>query len=303
MSQNNSDELAAVVADLQLQIQALERRLGKHSSKNRTRTIVAFISLVLLFIAGGLVAHLTDSLGFTLRQYMDYSSPHVVPPPLGTMVRWQRRNPPDAPLGSTNQILSLIAEANQTNSHTWPLYIQLSATDAVNATQATSGSVGAYVRAFNRSIGSPWLAAYHSEIYHGFTALGGQQVEAAGTSILYNGEMLTKSRHGVTIGLNLQNTPDSTGSATHAINIQSANNVATWQNGLHFDGHGVVGNVGVNFDGARFQSMGIDLADNSLKLNANQRVYLDATGKTYISYNTAVGRIEFVRAGQRVGVW
>ena len=301
MSDSQKD-LIASIRNLESRIESLELAASRQKVGSRRNLTVA-MAMALVLVAGAGLGHLADSKGATLLQFMDYSSPHVVPPPLDTMVRWQRRDVENAPVGSTNQIISLIADANQKNSHTWPLYIQLAATSSPDATQATSGSVGAYVRAFNRSAGSPWVTGYHSELYHGYASITGPQVEANGTSILYNGEMLTKSRHGVTIGLNLQNTVDSTGPATHAINIQAANALATWQNGIHFDGRGVAGNVGINFDVARFQNMGIDLGDNSIKLNAGQKIYLDSTGKTYLWCNTGASRIEIVRAGQRVAAW
>jgi hypothetical protein len=299
----SQSSLETELAELRSKIEQLEGQLARRRVSAVRRVVTMTIVVALLVGGGAVFAHLADSQGAALQQYMDYSTPHITAPPLDSMVRWGRRDIVNAQPGFTNQILSLIADANQKNSHTWPLYIQLSATNSPEATLQSSGSVGAYVRAFNRSTGSPWVAGYHSEIYHGFTALGGQQVEANGTSILFNGEMLTKSQHGLTVGLNLQNTVDSTGPATHAINIQAANATATWQNGIHFDGAGVVGNTGINFDNAKFQKQGINLGDNSIALNAGQRVYLDASGKTYLSYNPAISKIELVRAGQRVGTW
>jgi len=288
------------IALLEQRINALEQTMARKLRAVRwaALSIVAAFGIVTATV---LVAQ-TDA-GKALFQVMDFSTPPVSAPPLDASVRWERRDPVNAKQGDTNALLALIADANQRNSNTWPLYIQLNATTDPNATVATSGNVGAYVRAFNRSAGSPWLAAYHSEIYHGFTSLGGQQVETNGTSILFNGELLSKSSHGVTIGLNLQNTPDSTGPGTYAINIQSANPVATWRNGIHFDGAGTVGDVGINFANAHFASLGMDLGNNSLRLNGGQRIFLDQSSAVYLTYNAQARQVQLVKSGKTVAVW
>ena len=118
-------------------------------------------------------------------------------------MRWDRVDPPGVAAGYTNQILALISEATQTNSYTWPLYIQLNGTNSPSANMNSSQNVGATVRAFNRSTGSPWLTGFHSEVFHGRDGITSATVAANGTSILYNGELTTNSAGGVTIGLNL----------------------------------------------------------------------------------------------------
>jgi hypothetical protein len=291
-------QMAAETTSLRSALCALPSRARQSRVSHRA----TFAMLLVMLIAGAAFGHFADSPGEVLRQFMDFSTPHVTPPPLDTMVRWQRRDRENALLGQTNQIVSLIADASQQNSHTWPLYIQLAGTTNPNATLNSSQSVGSTVRGFNRSTGSPWMAGHHSEIYHGFTALDGQQVETQGTSILFNGEFTVRSAHGAAIGLNLQNTPLSTSPALHAINIQSTSATANWQNGIHFEGSGTAGNTGINFDAAQY-TLGINLADNSLRLNAGQKVMLDSTGNTYLWYNPAVAKVQVVRSSVVVATW
>jgi len=46
--------------------------------------------------------------------------------------------------------------------------------------------------------------------------------------------------------------------------------------------------------------MGLDLADNSIRLNGNQKVILEKSGGAYLWYNSSSGRIEIVRGGSVV---
>jgi hypothetical protein len=295
-------EASALISALERRIAILEAGQPRRLSRVPLRISALSLAIVAIFTAGAALAHLADPTGEVLRQFMDFSSPHVTPPPLDTMVRWQRRDRENALLGQTNQIVSLIADANQRNSHTWPLYIQLSGTTDPNATANSSQSVGSTVRAYNRSTGSPWLAGHHSEIFHGLTGLDGQQVETNGTSILFNGELTARSQHGRTIGLNLQNTPQSTASGSEAINIQSGSATAIWQNGIHFEGTGIAGNIGINFDTAHY-NMGLDLANNSVRLNAGQKIILEKFGTIYLWYNPTTLKVELVKGGHPVATW
>jgi hypothetical protein len=308
---HNEDEVSR--ANMMATIDALQCRIAALERKSNLRAVVArkywlvpsFIAVAM--VCGVAAAQLHIVKNMSLLQFMDFSTPAVTPPPLDTSVRWQRRDPVNTPLGNTNQILSLIADANQRNSYTWPLYIQLSGTTDPNADIHTSQSVGSTVRAFNRSTGSPSVIGHHTEIYHGMTAipaLGGHQVEANGTSVMFNGELTTNSNHGRTVGLNLQNTPASTAPGTDAINIQSTSPSAIWQNGVHFESPGapIAGNIGINFDAAHY-NMGIDLAENSLRLNAGQKIYLEKFSQVFIWYNPATARIELMKSGQLVAAW
>ncbi|HZI10674.1 MAG TPA: hypothetical protein VE153_09820, partial [Myxococcus sp.] len=257
-----------------------------------------------LLVAGVAFAHLADSSGEVLRQWMDLSSPHVTAPALDTMVRWQRRDPEGVAAGYTNEILSLITDSNQQNSYSWPLYIELRGTTHPGATQASSQSVGATVRMFNRSTGSPWQVGFHSEVGHGRNGLDfGPLVDAHGTSILFNGEVRSYTTNGRTVGANLQctYTDGSSKPCNRAINIQSTSATTYWQDGIYFDSGSsyTAGNIGVNFGDARF-NMGLDLANNSMRLNAGQRIYLERFGTAYMWFNQGTNRIELVRGGSVV---
>lgn len=261
----------------------------------RLRRSLAGVAVSAGFLFVGVASAITSS-GINLTQFMNFSSATVPVPPLDTSVRWARHDPPTLEAGYTNQLLSLISESSQTNSYTWPLYIQLAATDSPSATQLTSQSTGATVRAFQRSTGSPWVSGYHSELFHGLNGLGGPTVATNGTSILFNGELTRKASTGKTIGLNLQNTIGSAGQGTHAIQIQPG--PMGWSNGIYFEAGGT-GNIGINYDQASF-GMGIDLGNNSLRMNADQKVVLEAFGQVFIRYNSSNGRVEIVKGGSTV---
>lgn len=281
------------IIELSERVASMEAALAEAASRARRfrrRAVVTGLCASVL-ISGTAMAFTSG--GAALAQFMSFSSPSAAVPALDTSVRWDRVDPPGTGVGYTHQVVSLITEATQTNSYAWPLYIQLTGTNSPNATQASSQSVGATVRAFNRSTGSPWLTGFHSEVFHGKDGLNGATIAAKGTSILYNGELTTYTGSGTTIGLNLQNTGSSTTPGSHAINIQPGQR--GWMNGIHFDS-GAVGNIGINFDAARY-NMGIDLGDNSVRMNANQRMYLERFGSVYLQFNSSTNRVEIVRSG------
>jgi hypothetical protein len=275
-----------------------ERRLGGLAG------VAAALLLSGAAVAGSFAAgSFVQSYRATLQQYMQYES-SVAFPPLDSMVTWGRADEPSAPSGATTELLSLIAEGSQTNSFFWPLYIELRGTKSGAATMLSSQSAGATVRSVVRSTGSPWTTSFHSELAHGRSSwTKGIPVPTEGTSILYNGEMRSFTTGGETIGLNLQCVySDATSRrCDHGINIQAGSAATYWQNGIHFDSHGdyTTGNIGINFDRSHY-NMGLDLADNSLRLNAGQRITLDRSGTVYIRENPSNALVEFVRNGSVV---
>lgn len=290
--------------NLSNEIAALTRRLASLEAsvvnkqprqQHRLRWMILGTAVALCLLMAGTAFALTTS-GEALFQFMGFTSPGATIPPLDTAVRWDRVDPPGVSRGHTNELLSLVTEASQANSFSWPLYIQLNGTNSPSATKDSSQSVGATVRAFNRSTGSPWLTGFHSEVFHGLDGVNGANVATNGTSILYNGELTTRVGSGLTIGLNLQNNEGSTAMGTHAINIQPGSR--GWVNGIHFDS-GATGNIGISFDSAHY-NMGIDVADNSIRMNANQKLYLEHFGQVYIQYNSNSGLVEIVRNGRVV---
>lgn len=298
------EELLKRISDLTARLERLERaqscRFSVWKRSPRANVLIAVAALSML-VGGTAAATNVTGEGLALLQVLDYSTFTVSPPALDTVVRWSRSDVPNVAAGYTNVILSLVAEAKQQNSFTWPLYIQLTGTDNAGATLASSQSTGVNVRAFNRSTGSPWLASVHSEAYHGKDGIAGPSLNTQGTSLLFNGELSSYSSTGTAIGLNLQNTPNSTQPGTYAINIQSTSNAAVWRNGIHFEGPGN-GNIGINFDQAHY-NMGISLGDNSLRMNAGQRFLLEQTGAVYLWYNSMASRVELVKSGNVVAFW
>ncbi|AKJ06321.1 Hypothetical protein AA314_07947 [Archangium gephyra] len=85
-----------------------------------------------------------------------------------------------------------------------------------------------------------------------------------------------------------------------AINLQSTSSQAYWSNGVHFEGPY---NIGINFDTAT-TNMGIDLRDNSIRMNAGQKFYLDgARGRAYLTYDATFDRIEMWKNGSVIEAW
>jgi hypothetical protein len=245
----------------------------------------------------------------TLQQYVTYNSSSTpAPNPLDSLAVWSRDDSAQAPYpGETSELLSLISDGTATNSNQWPLFIELRGTTSPAAitknSQGTpiSASVGSTVRTIVRSTGSPWTVGYHSEVAHGETVFAtGTPIATNGTSILYNGEIRSFSTGGVTTGVNLQCVyQDSTSRyCSNGINIQTGAPSTFWQNGIHFDTNGNYfnGNIGINFDQAQFH-MGIDLANNSLRMNAGQKIVLEKYGQVWISYNQAKNTVEIWKNG------
>lgn len=270
-------------------------------ASRRTRRIRrAGIAGAVLLTGTAVAGTIVYTSGATLQQYMQYQS-SVTPPPLDSMVTWGRTDVPGATQGSTSELLSLISDGSQTNSFMWPLYIELRGTTSGDATMPTSQSVGATVRSVVRSAGSPWTAGYHSELAHGRTDwASGPLVATQGTSILFNGEMRSFSTGGNTIGLNLQcvYTDSTSQHCDNGINIQTGAATTYWQNGIHFDSNGnyISGNIGINFDQSHY-NMGIDLADNSLRMNAGQKIIMEKNGTVYVWFNQVTGMVEVVKNG------
>jgi hypothetical protein len=291
------------IAVLEEELAELKQKLFEESARKqlhrrRLRTTSLVVSLVCC-IACALHAS-ADSYAFAPT----VSSSTVAFPPLDSFVTWARRDASSDTANHTTEILSLIGEGNKRTSYLWPLYIELRGTSDNGATMKSSQSVGATVRALVRSTGTPWTAGFHSEIAHGNDSLDGPNaIPTNGTSILMNGEMRSYSSGGETIGVNLQcvYTNSHSKNCNHAINIQAGSATTVWQNGLHFDSSGsyITGNVGINFDQAHYK-LGLDLADNSLRLNANQKIFLDRSGTVFVWYNSTSGKIEFVRHGSVV---
>jgi hypothetical protein len=229
---------------------------------------------------------------------MDFSQPTVSPGPLDSGVTWARRDVANVGAGYTNEILSLISDNAQKNSYSWPLYIELRGTTNPQADMNTSQSAGSVVRLFNQSTGSPWMVGFHSEIWHAQDP-SFSPVHAHGTSIGFNCEVGRKGSTGTTVGVNIQNVSHSTGDADSAVQIQSSTG-GGWANGILFQGvDRIAGNIGINFGTAKY-NLGIDLADNGLRLNANQKIILERFGTVWIQYNSDTGHVELYKDSKLV---
>jgi hypothetical protein len=241
-------------------------------------------------------------------------------PPLDSGVTWSRNGLSN--VGQTEQILSLINESRDRNNFPWALYIQNSAAGNPNH------AVGAYIRHYLQD--SPgrqgaWGASFHTDLIHvnsgtsigcnvelyrtnsrtrlqnaGFDSIASSYYLSGDTLLAQNGSPLSSSS-GTAIGVNIQNTVHSNLQGTHAVNIQSTGVNQVWQNGIHFDGPGL-GNIGINFDSATY-NMGIDLQNNSFRMNAGQKIFLEASGQIFIRYNSGTAKVEIVKSGVVVAQW
>jgi uncharacterized protein YjaZ len=70
---------------------------------------------------------------------------------------------------------------------------------------------------------------------------------------------------------------------------------------VHFDSNGNynTGDIGINFDGSHY-NMGLDLANNSMRLNAGQKVFLEESGAVFLWYNASNRKVEIVNGGSVV---
>jgi hypothetical protein len=69
---------------------------------------------------------------------------------------------------------------------------------------------------------------------------------------------------------------------------------------VHFESGGnFSGNIGINFEHSHW-NMGIDCGDNSIRMNANQRLVLEQFGQVWLQYNQATDRVEIYRHGTLV---
>jgi len=295
---------------LQQRVARLEEELSRLAARNHTYPSKS------RFWARGLRASMTASIlmasaavALTFAQDGDRPSNQspqrdAAPrfPPLDSLTTWGRTDLAGAnSVGYTTEVLSLVTDGSQTNSYQWPLYVEMRGTTSANATQQSSQSAGAVIRGVVRSPGSPWTAGVHSEIAHGESAwLAGKPVATSGTSIAFNGEIRSFSTGGVTTGLNLQCAyTDSTSKfCDNGINIQAGAASTYWQSGIHFEAAGNYssGNVGINFDQSQY-NIGIDLANNSLRMNAGQKFILDKNGAAYISYDATKDVVQIVKHG------
>lgn len=179
---------------------------------------------------------------------------------------WSRTDPAGVPPGHSNQIVSLISDNSEENSYAWPLYVSLNASEHPNANQNSSQSTGAYVRLFNSSTGSPWAAAYHTDVTHG-VSYDGATTQAGGVTIGANIEFQRKSAKGLVIGLEL-NAAGSELPPDTAVDLQG-----------------------------KFKT-GLQMRANDIRMDAGARVFLAPS--TWLTYNTAADRIELWRKGRKV---
>jgi hypothetical protein len=296
------NELKDAVREMRKPSAPVAPELDPPQGLSRRRLLTAGTAGAVAAAAGVAIAKPGDVLAFSasgtpLTSDMSFEG-SAARPPLDSSVVWSRQATADRSQGHTESLLSLIYESNQPHAFLWPLYVQVKGPITSGASQSSSQSAGAQVRAFNRGDGgTPWMVGFHSEAYHGTDDTGGGVARAAnGTTILFNGELYRRVSNGRAIGLNLQSTaPSPFGQhGDEAINVQG-----DWQTGLNFEpGGSRSGTRGIWLQ--RPFDVGIDLADNCMRMNGyisggggSPGIFLEESRAISIRWNKTTQHIEF----------
>lgn len=237
----------------------------------------------------------------------EYDTSLSPPPLIDSAVIITRNDPASVTAGRVNTVLGLFSDNSQRNSYAWALYVEVRATTSSSATEASSQSAGVVVRSYNRSTGATWVSTVHSEPHHGEDQNQNSVIAANGTTIGVNCELNRQTTAGSAYGYHVENVPRSTANGDAGLQItsspRSGGGVNGWTDGIRFAGTGSGdGNIAINMQQASY-AMGIDLAANSLRLAAGQKIYLESTGTTWLSYNPSTHNIELYKNNVLVKSW
>lgn len=205
--------------------------------------------------------------GDPLTTTLTMGSPVI--PPLDTIVRWSREDHVDTP--GTRQILSLIQEERANHAYPWTLYSQLT-------TQHTGGDAVVYYARLHKQ-GPGWSAGFHSELFNHARAVGlGANIEMSnffqGESQIIGMEMQALGPEDCDCGIQIEGK----GRFRTGIRVRCPGDT----------GIDVAGRYGV----------GLNLRENSIRLNEGSFIELDEKGEVRIRYFQ--GNLEIYRGKQRV---
>ncbi len=237
-----------------------------------------FVSKRVLAAAGRDPRHPTlVTEGETLKTTVMQGQPPLEP--LDTVVLFERADNHRG-RADTHEVLSLIHEEKGPHSFPWTLYAELT------SHQVIGDAVVLCSRLIKK--GKGWTAGHHSEVF----------THAPGVAIGVNVEVS-----------NFYTGPDST--EVIGVNIQPTHGPRPCQYGLHIQqgeggrvqfekaiGLNGGGAVGVDLAG-HFKEVGIDMHDNSIRLNEGAGIELDGVGKVRLRYHK--GRIEFMNGDRCIG--
>lgn len=197
--------------------------------------------------------------------------------PLDTMVLFERGDNHHG-RAETHEVLSLIQEEKGTNSYPWTLYAELT------SHQVVGDAVVLCSRLIKKGAG--WTAGHHSEVFS----------HTKGVAIGVNVEMhnLCAEPHAAeVIGVNIQ---PSQGLSRYGIQIQGGEGETDqFEKAIGLNGGGA---VGMDLAG-HFKEVGIDMHDNSIRVNEGASLELDGLGKVRLRYRQ--GRIEFMNGDRCIG--
>lgn len=195
--------------------------------------------------------------------------------PLDTMLLFERGDDNNG-RAMTHEVLSLIHQEKGKNSYPWTMYASLE-------THHENGDACVVCSRLHKH-GPGWASGLHSEVFNHSRAVAlGVNIEMSND---YAGPDPTK-----VIGLNIQAVGGPT-PMQHGIQVHDGAN--HFDTAIHLPGKGT---TGVDVPG-KFQ-VGLNLHDNSVRLNEGACVELDGQGQIRIRYRN--NRIEFLKGDRCFG--
>jgi hypothetical protein len=198
--------------------------------------------------------------------------------PLDTMLLFERGDENNG-RAMTHEVLSLIHQEKGKNSYPWTLYTSLE-------THHETGDACVHCARLHK-FGPGWSSGIHSEVFNHARAVAlGMNIEMSND---YAGAETSE-----VIGLNIL---ASAGPAPmqYAIHIHDKDPAAHFDTGIGLLGRG---RIGIDMPG-QYESAGIHLHGNHLRLSEGACIELDDKGEIQIRYRQ--GKIEFLKNGKRVG--
>jgi hypothetical protein len=242
-----------------------------HSNRRRQFLLGGLVSLVAGLFGGRRAAAATPkAAGEPVTTRMRQGEPPVQP--LDTMLLFERGDDNNGK-AITHEVLSLVHQEKGKNSYPWTMYASLE-------THHETGDACVVCSRLHKH-GPGWSSGLHSEVFN--------------------------HHRGVALGVNIEMSNDYTGAEqtmVTGLNIQAVGGSAPMQNGIqihdggnhfqtaiHLPGKGA---IGVDMPGSF--GVGLNLHNNSVRLNEGACVELDAKGQIKLRYRN--NRIEFLNGEQ-----
>ena len=195
--------------------------------------------------------------------------------PLDTMLLFERGDDNNG-RATTHEVLSLIHQEKGKHSYPWTMYASLE-------THHETGDACVVCSRLHKH-GPGWSAGIHSEVFNHNRAV------ALGVNIEMSNDH-PRAEDTTVIGLNIQAVGGPT-PMQHGIQIHDGAN--HFQTAIHLNGKG---NTGIDLPGE--YGVGINLRNNTVRLNEGTCVELDGRGQIKVRYQK--GRIEFLNGDRCIG--